>query len=670
MSRIAATALVAVFAMTGAFTLWSMRTADKHTEEVLAARAMSELYTRESDLVSQTELFVTLWLSTGDPQYLDRKTQTDALAAAVMAKIALSSRAEDRQFAAWATRYFDPMGAIFLRLQETPPPPIEELLAQYVVAYRRLYDSIKRGDLGDPALADQLADPYVVLNAAELGNPVTVIAGAKAAERQASAAAAVAATDGAERTFKTFAPLLYGAGTLLFVILLIVRLQFVKAVARTNAENEQLRRLSTTDALTHLGNRRGFEEATKRLAASGSPGLAALIMMDLDEFKVVNDTFGHARGDLLLANFARLLSSLAPPGASRFRIGGDEFALILHGVDGAGSLALAERIRLAASDALGNGVTVSAGVAVLDPEHGDESLLVQQADAALYEGKMRGRNLAVLFSGKGNAAPLFPAAKLQAVRRLLEEGRIHAVFQPIWDIQSHSLVGYEGLSRPDEDYGLDGPQQAFDIAEQFGHVADLDTLCRKHLLSAAGELPSDSRLFINLSPYSLTHQSFSPATLLGELAAAGIATARVVFEVTERSTVPVEAIAEAVVALRTHGFAVALDDVGAGNNGLEMLQKVSFDYVKVDRGVILAAGQAGKGRAGLMAILAFASESGAVVVAEGIENVETFALVCDIAARASLRGSPRLIHAVQGYLFGRPLPAELTAKEGPPELAA
>jgi EAL domain-containing protein (putative c-di-GMP-specific phosphodiesterase class I) len=144
----------------------------------------------------------------------------------------------------------------------------------------------------------------------------------------------------------------------------------------------------------------------------------------------------------------------------------------------------------------------------------------------------------------------------------------------------------------------------------------------------------------------------------------------VVFEITETSTVPTSAIAEAVVALRSDGFSVALDDVGSGNSGLEMLRKVSFDYVKIDRGVILAAAESGNGRAGLMAILAFASESGAVVVAEGIEDADMFDLVCQVASQTSLRGRPGLIHGVQGYLFGRPLPAALTARELPPELAA
>jgi len=121
-------------------------------------------------------------------------------------------------------------------------------------------------------------------------------------------------------------------------------------------------------------------------------------------------------------------------------------------------------------------------------------------------------------------------------------------------------------------------------------------------------------LFINISPYSLTHQSYSPLTLLRELKAANISRSRVVFEVTERSSVAVDVIGEAVAELRAHGLAVALDDVGSGNSGLELMSKVPFDYVKIDRGVMVSATKGATSRAALMAILAFAAESGAVVI--------------------------------------------------------
>jgi EAL domain-containing protein (putative c-di-GMP-specific phosphodiesterase class I) len=159
-------------------------------------------------------------------------------------------------------------------------------------------------------------------------------------------------------------------------------------------------------------------------------------------------------------------------------------------------------------------------------------------------------------------------------------------------------------------------------------------------------------------------------TLLRELKAANISRSRVVFEVTERSSVAVDVISEAVAELRAHGFAVGLDDVGSGNSGLELMSKVPFDYVKIDRSVMVSATKGASSRAALMAILAFAAESGAVVIAEGIEDPEMFGLVREVAAATRLRGNPGLIHGVQGFLFGLPRPAQEATTQSPPELAA
>ena len=318
-----------------------------------------------------------------------------------------------------------------------------EVMAEYREVYTALYDSVKRGDIGDPALADQLVDPYQVQDPAGLANPTPIIVRAKAADRAAAAASAQDANEAAEQLFSLLAPGLYALGVVLVVVLLAVTLNFGRREARAAAENAHLRRLSTTDPMTRLGNRRGFEEATKKLAkSSDSAASASLVMMDLDEFKVINDTFGHARGDLVLVNFADILNRLAPAGASRFRIGGDEFALILHGLSGEESFAVAEKVRREASSSLGNGATVSAGIAVMDPESRDAALLLQRADAALYEGKMRGRNLTGLYKGDAHAPRSSPR---QSSRRtaLLEEGRINAVFQPIGI--SLSQCGYEAF---------------------------------------------------------------------------------------------------------------------------------------------------------------------------------------------------------------------------------
>jgi diguanylate cyclase (GGDEF)-like protein len=670
-SGLASVALIAIFIGTAVLTLWSARSVRIHHHEANEAKAMSLVFAGAAHNAQEAERYIGLWNSTGNPAYLleQRRAQDDFTES--LARIATSRRAEDQAFSEWATLHFGAMSLIFDQLQEQPAPAFEDILRQYFVEYRSLYSSIVNGEIGDPSIARQLIDPTEVSDPALLtANPVTVIMDFKVAERDRAAISAANAVSSSEDHFRELAPGLYIAGTLLAVALLGITISFGRREARTTATNAQLRRLSTTDALTHLGNRRGFEEATKRLADAPDGVPVSLLMIDLDEFKVANDTFGHARGDAILTAFARLLSFHAPPGASRFRVGGDEFAVLLHGLDASATMALAHRVRRAALAELGSGVTVTAGVAMLDAADHDEALLIQRADAALYEGKLRGRNMAVLYDQEASPTPVFAAAKLHAVRQLLDEGRIDPVFQPIWDIHSNSLFGYEGLSRPNSDYGLSGPQEAFDIAEQFGHAADLDRLCRNHLLAAVSELPPDVRLFLNLSPYSLTHQSFSARNLVEEVESAGVPRGRVVFEITEKSQVSTEAIADAVALLRAEGVSVALDDVGAGNNGLEMLRKVKFDFVKVDRAVICAAAADGMGRAALMAILAFASESDAMVVAEGIEDAAMFETVRRIAGQTALKGKPGLIHGVQGFMFGMPLPATETARELPKALAA
>lgn len=669
-TRTTAAALIAAFAAMAAFTLWQIRMDDRHTDEMTRAQEMSELYTEARNQVVSAEQSTTLWNVTRSPQHLARQKAAQEGFDAAMQAIGQSERQSDRDFAAWAEKYFAPISVAFSGLQADPPVPLEEILREYAVVYGKVYESVRAGERGSPPVLDHLVDPATVdSNPAALPNPVTIIMTYKAGEQKALAAQALQELRDAEQTVALLTPLLYGTGGVLVLVLVAAMFVFGRREARGRAEMEQLRRVATTDPLTGLGNRRGFEEATKRLRQVPEGAAVALVMMDLDEFKLVNDTFGHARGDSVLTAFAHILKEAAPAGTGRFRIGGDEFALLLHGTESDAAVKLAETIRRSAIDRLVHGVTVSAGVAVLGAADRDDSLLRQQADAALYEAKLKGRNLVIRYHDDGHSAPVFPAAKLQAVRRLLEEGRVNPVFQPIWDMNSRTLLGYEGLSRPHDDYGLSGPQQAFDIAEQFGRAADLDALCRHHILAAANHLPRQARVFVNLSPYSLTHQSFSPLTLLREVEAAGLERSRVVFEITERSHVPADAVADVVSQLRSHGLTVALDDVGSGNSGLEMLRKVPFEYVKIDRGVILAAFDGGTGRAALMAILAFAAEARAIVIAEGIEDSGTFGLVRDLA-RLSLKGDPGLIHGVQGYFFGRPLPATGEYLAAPRELAA
>ena len=282
-------------------------------------------------------------------------------------------------------------------------------------------------------------------------------------------------------------------------------------------------------------------------------------------------------------------------------------------------------------------------------------MLREEADAALYDAKMQGRNLAIRYEASPDSMPLFPATKLQAVRRLLAEGDMEAVFHPIWHIDCQTILAYEALSRPNPSYGLTGPQQAFEIAERFGRVADLDRLCVDRILSRASDLPDSALLFINMSPYSLAHHSFSARTLRNQVEAAGLSPDRVVFEITERSQVAPEVVGDAARELHREGFRVALDDVGTGNTGFEMLRKVPCEFMKIDRDVMTSAVAGNTGRAAVMAILAFAAEMGTFVVIDGIEDTQALDFVQQISG-APFTNASGLIQGVQGFLWGEPAP--------------
>jgi len=409
LSTLTGVALILVIGVLGVVTYWHHHVETGNTEAVLEARRMSALYIKVNNAARRAELLIAVGNATGDPQYIVLQAAVEAELDAAFDAISAAPGAEDRRFGEWAKEYIAPIKDIFARLQDDPPPSFAELERDYAAAYIALYRSVEAGDLGDFALVGQLVDPDSVgADPAKLPNPVTIITGIKAAEQAAAADATLAASEADETFANLVSRTLYGVGVILVLVLVVATIRFGRSEARTVAENDQLRRISTTDPLTGLGNRRAFEEAIERVGAATQGGAVALVMMDLDEFKIVNDTFGHGRGDAVLSKFAGLLSKLAPPGVSRFRIGGDEFALIVHGVESAEAFYLAEQVRLQVLELLGNDVTLSAGIAMLDPADRDVALLAQRADAALYEAKLRGRNLTVLYrqsEGRGSDLP-------------------------------------------------------------------------------------------------------------------------------------------------------------------------------------------------------------------------------------------------------------------------
>ena len=416
---------------------------------------------------------------------------------------------------------------------------------------------------------------------------------------------------------------------------------------------------ATRDGLTDLPNHRAFQdELDRRVAQARRHGEElTLALVDIDDFRFHNDTYGHSHADDTLRHLA---VSLAEGRAEdmAFRIGGDEFAVLLPQTpETAGAAALQgarDRLRRHTS------ADFSAGLAAFSAQTEDAESLVNQADVALQEAKRRGGGESVAFADV-EGANVVTAAKTRAVRKLLADGQMDAAYQPIWLADTSAVLGYEGLARPAPDRGINGPGEAFDVAGSIGRSVALDDLCRGAVLAGAADLPPDALLFVNVAPQSLDGRRLAGDALAAEVRAAGLEPERVVLEITERFDGRIDRIVAEATRLRALGFKLALDDVGAGNSGLQMMRELELDFVKIDRMVLVRAVTDVTARAVLVSVIAFARETGTFVIAEGIEDEEMLALArWPRPAEADLLGAQGL----QGYLLGRP--GALDAAPKPP----
>jgi diguanylate cyclase (GGDEF)-like protein len=420
----------------------------------------------------------------------------------------------------------------------------------------------------------------------------------------------------------------------------------------TAAELERLSRHALIDSITQLGNHRAFQEEIQREAARAlrhnQPLILALI--DLDDFNVINNEHGHAYGDLILAKLAGVLRNRRREDRA-FRLGADEFGVLLPYLGHRDAPAAMERLRSDITSIL-SGVTASIGVAELSSAQPDVGTLREQAEAALFEAKRRGRNMVMTFFDIASRVSIMAPQKVQALRLLLADRNVGIAFQPIWNLEKGSVLGYEALMRPPEEYGLDGPSEAFDIAEKIGRVHELDEICRGAILARAIDLPEDALVFMNLSPQSLDHALIGGSLLADEVLAAGLAPNRIVLEITERSAPKLGVVLREVRRLKSLGFRIALDDVGSGNSGLEMMRQLPIDFVKIDRTIMTDALTSDAARGVLAAIVEYARNVDTFVIAEGIETSEMLTMVRSSGDRAiTMQGS---VDGAQGYLLGVP----------------
>ena len=466
-------------------------------------------------------------------------------------------------------------------------------------------------------------------------------------------------SDGPVATASAVALITVALGSSLLVLLAVRRI--VATVGEVERDQDVLQKLynrarmdSLRDPLTGLGNHRAFQEELERRLdeARRYNHPFALVLMDLDSLKLVNDQRGHAAGDALLASMGRIIVHGTRAADRAFRIGGDEFALLMPEVDAPGALVVARRILAAALDATGSRgdwpFSFSAGVSAVPEPSGDGRRLYHHADAALYWAKRHGRTDIEVFDPLRHGAygDDRPVAELgAAVGRVIERRMLRPAYQVIIDLSSGRPLGFEGLVRP---LGLEFRDVGglFQAAEATDRSVELDLACLEVVAAGATELSPGAYLSVNLSPPTLEGKLFRPGDLLAILGRHGIPPSRTVVEVTEREHVEdFEQLRRNLEGCRELGMRIAIDDVGAGYAGLRLLSEIRFDLVKIDLSLVQGGVHRSTSLAVIRALQELAVDAGSLVIAEGIETGDQLELVRSLG-----------IQAGQGYLLGRPMP--------------
>ncbi len=402
------------------------------------------------------------------------------------------------------------------------------------------------------------------------------------------------------------------------------------------AQRDRLQALAESDPLTGLANHRRFHQALED--AIGVSRSAAVVVLDLDHFKFLNDTRGHPYGDQVLREVAAKLRE-AVRGAHDLvgRLGGEEFGILLADVGADEAFRVAERARALIRGLPIDGFSLdcSAGVATWPTDTDTPARLLDLADAALYQAKRMGRGQTRRVDADSGEAAV--DQQRAAVRRLLDDPQlITPVFQPIIDLATGRVAGYEGLSRfPAEDGRR--PDEWFDLARRCGLGPLLQALALRRMLEVPGR-PNRTWLSLNLDAGALATDAVQGA-LPQDLSS-------IVIEITEQELPPDdEALQRILTNLRERGARIALDDAGAGYAGLQHVVRIRPDIIKLDRSLVRGVDADGERLALIESFVAFSSRTGALLCAEGIETDEELAVLVD--ARVDLG---------QGYRLGRPGP--------------
>ncbi|MCY1136710.1 EAL domain-containing protein [Actinoplanes sp. Pm04-4] len=401
------------------------------------------------------------------------------------------------------------------------------------------------------------------------------------------------------------------------------------------------------DMLTGLANRSLFgDRVAGALAGAGPDQPLSIVLVDLDDFKIVNDTLGHATGDALLVHVAERMRASVRPDDMVARLGGDEFAILFSGVAGPDVDLALTRIANALLEPVlidGEPMTVRASFGIVDGRGGDDAGdLLRRADIAMYEAKGRGEGGYERYRPGMEARGAERSRQVAALRTALLEEQLVVFFQPVVTLPGGRITGAEALVRwQHPEKGLLGPGAFIDAAEQSGLIVPLGTWVLRAATREAATWPGELTVSVNVSARQLRQTGF-PAVVASALRDSGLPAHRLTVEITESVAVGGGATSENLQALRDLGVRLSLDDFGTGASTLSLLATCPVDQIKLDRSFVPDGGS----EAIADAVLQMARAFGLQAVAEGIETAEQ-------AERLTELGYER----AQGFHFARPMPA-------------
>ncbi|HEV2676534.1 MAG TPA: EAL domain-containing protein [Aliidongia sp.] len=438
------------------------------------------------------------------------------------------------------------------------------------------------------------------------------------------------------------------------------RVVAVRDIRERRAAEEQIRHMAHHDTLTGLPNRRMFHDRLNQAVALARRNgtTVAVLCLDLDRFKNVNDLSGHAGGDLLLRQVAERLSAGVRGQDTVARLSGDEFAIIQVGASHPDDASiLAERLVKAIGtpfDLDGQQMVIGTSIGVSmfpsDADAGED--LVRAADTALYRAKGAGRGTYRFFESEMDARLQERRVLERDLRQALAVDQLELYYQPLVGCGTEDVMGFEALVRwHHPTRGLVSPAEFIPLAEECGLIMPLGSWVLRTACLEATRWPSDHRIAVNLSPIQFRHADLSKE-ILTILAQTGLAPERLELEITEGVLIEdTERTLATLKTLKAAGISVSLDDFGTGFSSLSYLQRFPFDKIKIDRSFIWEMEHNADSMAIVRSVIALGRSLRITVIAEGVETQEQLALLqneqCD---------------QVQGFLLGRPLPAQALAR--------